>query len=76
MLEELARKVEEAEPTAHCLIDRASCQIVVRFDNRPDTEIALLTPFAQAQIRKGKLDRDIYSDLLFSVRKIANYAIQ
>jgi len=75
MLESIAQKVESAEPTAHCYIDKRNCQIVVSFDKRPDTEIALLTPYAQGQVKKGKLDNDLYSEMLFSVRKIANWSV-
>ena len=70
-LETLCRKVEQAEPTAHCRPLPGNDQAVVTFDNRPDVEIALLIPYAQQQIRKGYLDDDVYTDLLFSVRRIA-----
>lgn len=72
-IEELANKVEAAEKTSHCLIDKSNNQIIVSFDNREDIEIALLNPYAKMQIIKGKLDDDIYSELLFSVKKIANF---
>lgn len=75
ILEKLANKVEVAEPTAHCRIDKGNCQIVVSFDKRADTEIALLTPYAQAQVKRGKLDSDIYADMLFSVKRIANWSV-
>ena len=75
ILLDIAKKVEDVEPTAHCLIDKMNCQIIVTFDKRNDTEIALLTPYAQREVKKGHLDDDLYSDMLFSVRKIANYAL-
>lgn len=72
LLEKIAGAVERAEPTAHCRIDNWDCQIIVSFDKRPDTEIALLTPYAKAQVKKGRLDSDLYSEMLFAVRQIAN----
>lgn len=75
LLEKLASKLEAAEPTAHCFIDKWNCQIVVKFDKRQDTEIALLTPYAQGQVKKGRLDKDIYSDMVFEIKRIANYSI-
>ena len=75
ILTNIAKKVESVEPAAHCLIDKMNCQIIVSFDKRNDTEIALLTPYAQGQIKKGHLDADLYSEMLFSVKKVANYAL-
>lgn len=74
-LTELAKKVETVETTAHCQIDSYGCQIIVRFDKRPDVEIALLNPMAQSQIKKGQIDKDLYSDILFSVKRIANWSV-
>lgn len=73
ILERIAGSVEKAEPTAHCRIDPFSCQIIVSFDRRSDVEISLLTPMAQSQVKKGKIDQDLFSEMLFSVRKIANF---
>ena len=73
VLEQIAGGIERAEPTAHCRIDPFSCQIIVSFDRRRDVEISLLTPIAQSQVKRGKIDRDLYSEMLFSVRKIANF---
>lgn len=75
MLEKIAQEIEKAEPTAHCFINKWGCQIMVRFDKRQDAEIALLTPYAQGQVKKGHLDADLYSEMLFSVRKIANWSV-
>ena len=72
---ELANKVESVEPTAHCQVDNYGCQIIVRFDKRPDVEIALLNPMAQSQIKKRHIDEDILTDLLFSVRRISNFSL-
>ena len=71
-LEQLAQVVEGAEPSTHCQIDYLGCQIIASFDKRPDVKVALLTPMAQQQIKRGNLDRDIVSELLFSIRRIAN----
>ena len=38
-LETLCRKVEQAEPTAHCQPLPGNDQAVVTFDNRPDVEV-------------------------------------
>ena len=73
ILEKIAGGVERAEPTAHCRIDPFSCQVIVSFDRRRDVEVSLLTPMAQSQVKKGKLDQDLYSEMLFSARKIANF---
>lgn len=75
ILKAIAARVENAEPTAHCFIDNWNCQIVVRFDKRPETEVALLTPYAQGQVKKGHLDADLYSEILFSVKNIANWSV-
>lgn len=72
---EVANKVEMVEPTAHCQIDNYGCQIIVRFDKRPEVEIALLNPMAQSQIKKGQIDADLYSEMLFSVKRIANWSV-
>lgn len=70
-LETLCRKVEQAEPHATCRPLPGGTQAVVTFDNRPDVEVALLVPYAQTQIRRGYLDDDLYTDLLFSIRRLA-----
>ena len=72
-LEMIAAAVERAEPAARCQIDTWGCQINVSFDTRPDVEIALLTPWAQKEVRSGAINQDTLSDLLFSIRTIANY---
>lgn len=74
-LTKLANKIESVEPSAHCLIDGYNCQIIATFDKRPDVEIAILTPAAQAQLKKGPLETEDYSDILFSVKRIANWSI-
>lgn len=72
---ELANKVESVEPTAHCQVDNYGCQIIVRFDKRPDVEMALLNPMAQSKIKKTRLDADMLTDLLFSVKRISNFSL-
>lgn len=74
-LTELAKKVETAEPTAHCQIDSYGCQIIVRFDKRPDVEIALLNPMAQNELKNGLIDRNTIYDILLSIKRIANWSI-
>ena len=68
----LASKIESAVPEARCQVISAQGQIVVRFTNRPDVELSLLTPMQQRQLRDGYLDPDDYSELIFTLRKIAN----
>ena len=72
VLENIVRRVEEIEESAHCQIDNVRCQIIVSFDKRPDVKVALLTPYAQMQVKKGFLDIDVFDDLLHSVKRIAN----
>lgn len=71
-LERLKGLVEKAEAAAECHIDKPHNQLFVRFANRQDTEIALLVPLQQRDIAKGYLDDDDLSQLLFTVRRIAN----
>ena len=71
-LHALCRKVEEIEPCARCHPLPSGDQAIVTFTNRPDVEVALLIPYAQQQIRKGHLDDDIYTDTLFTIKRIAS----
>lgn len=71
-LETLAKIVEEQVPTA-----RATCvpevnQIIVAFMNRPDVEVALLTPYYQSSIKAGSLDVADIDDLVESVRMLVS----
>ncbi len=68
----LAGSIERTVPGSHCQVLPAQNQIVVRFDSRPDVELSLLTPMQQRALQDGSLDPDEYSDLLFTLRKIAN----
>ena len=68
----LASNIEKAVPEARCQVLPAQNQIIVRFTNRPDVELTLLTSWEQRQLRDGFIDTDLYSELLFSLRRIAN----
>lgn len=68
----LADKIEKAVQEARCQVLAAQGQIVVRFMNRPDVELSLLNPMQQRQLRDGYLDPDDYSEMIFTLRKIAN----
>ncbi len=68
----LASNIVKAVPEARCQVLLAQGQIIVRFTNRPDVELTLLTSWEQRQLREGSIDADLYSELLFSLRKIAN----
>lgn len=70
-LDTLCKKIESAIPTAKATIDRNTNQIIVTFNNRPDVEVALLTPWYQMQIKKGMLKEEDLSDLLYSIRSIS-----
>ena len=70
----LASNIEKAVPEARCQELLAQGQIIVRFTNRPDVELTLLTSWEQRQLRDGFIDADLYSELLFSLRRIANQA--
>ena len=67
----LCEKVEATTNAAVALPDEENTQVIVRFTNRPDVEINLLTPYAQMQIRGGHIDHNVLVDLLESVRRIA-----
>lgn len=72
-LKTLEEKVKQTVPTATTAICLEQDQIIVGFTNRQDVEIALLTPYAQAQLRKGFIEDDYLNELLRSVKNIANY---
>ena len=72
-LEALCRKVEQAEPTVHCRPLPGNAQAAVAIDKCPDAEVSLLVPYTQKHIRSGCLDDDLYTDLLFSNRRIASF---
>lgn len=71
-LSTLAGNIERAVPGSRCQVLSAKIQIVVRFDSRPDVELSLLAPMQQRELQSGSLDPDEYSELLFTLRKIAN----
>lgn len=68
----LAGNIEKAVPKTRCQVLSAQGQIVVQFMNRPGVELSLLTPMQQRQLQDGYLDSDDYSELIFTLRKIAN----
>ncbi|MBR6164436.1 MAG: hypothetical protein IKQ45_00740 [Clostridia bacterium] len=68
----LANNIEKAVPESRCQVLEAQGQIIVRFTNRPDVELTLLTSWEQRQLQDGFIDADLYSELLFSLRRIAN----
>ena len=74
-LNTLCEKVEAAVTTARALPITDATQIIVTFANRPDVEIALLTPYQQNAVRTNSLDAESVSLLLQSVRTIAEYNI-
>ena len=67
-LETLCRKVEAAEPNAKAKAVPEQNQIIVTFTNRPDVEIALLTPWYQMQIRRGWMENEEIVELLLSIK--------
>ena len=68
----LANDIEKAVSGSHCQVVPVQNQIVVRFDSRPDVELSLLTPMQQRALQNGSLDPNEYSEMLFTLRKIAN----
>lgn len=75
-LHTLCQKVEDAVPTSRAVAMPEINQVIVTFLNRPDVEIALLTPYQQNAIRTNSLDAESISCLCQSVRTIAEYNIQ
>lgn len=71
-LDTLCGKVEATALTAHAFPIVETNQIIVTFTNRPDIEIALLTPYAQQQLAAGRLDYELLADMLKSIRSVAN----
>ena len=71
-LETLSEKVKQAIPTATTRIYPQQNQIIVGFTNRPDVEIALLTPYLQMKLRNETIQNDDLSEMLFSLRRISN----
>ena len=71
-LETLCRKVEAAEPNVRAKAVPEQNQIIVNFTNRPDVEIALLTPWYQKQIKQGSFLKEDLTALLISIKRIAH----
>lgn len=71
-LDMLSEKVKQAVPTATTRICPQQNQIIVGFINRPDVEIALLTPYDQIQMKKNQMASEHIAELLMSIMRIAN----
>ena len=69
-LKTLARGVEERVPTVRTICVPESNQIVVTFTNRPDIEVALLTPYYQRKVVNGDLRFIDLEELLNSLQSI------
>lgn len=70
-LETLARIVEERVPTARATCVPEANQIVVKFINRPEVEVALLTPWLQTQMRKNDVDSEELFKTISDVKRIS-----
>lgn len=68
--EQIAKMIEQAEPRAKCAV--LPDQVIVRYTNRPEVEIAALTPYYQTRLRQGKLKIEDITPLFFEIIKIAN----
>ncbi len=71
-LESLAKIVEERVPTARATCVHEANQIVVTFTNRPDVEVALLTPWFQMKLKSRSLTLDEVDDVLITLKKLSN----
>lgn len=71
-LNQLCVMLEVAAPTAKATPVPEQTQVIVTFTNRPDVEVALLTPLQQYEMISGTLDLDTITGLIFSIRKLAN----
>ena len=69
-LETLAKIVEERVPTARATCVPEANQIVVTFTNRPDVEVALLTPWMQRGLVNGTLVYQDITELIQSLQSI------
>ena len=74
-LETLAKIVEEKVPTARAACIPQANQIVVTFTNRPDVEVALLTPWLQRKLKGNSLDSDELFSLLSEVKRIGGIQV-
>ncbi len=70
-LDSICKKVEAAVPTAKATSVADLDQVIVTFSNRPEVEIALLTPWYQKKVREGTLELADLIDLILSIRRIA-----
>ena len=74
-LETLAKVVEEKVPTARAACIPQANQIVVTFTNRPDVEVALLTPWLHRTLKGKSLDSDELLSLLLEVKRIGGIQV-
>lgn len=72
-LDEICQRIEIEEPRARAVVNKDTNQILVRFLNRPDVEISLLTPFQQRLINTGRITKDDVDELINSIKRIANW---
>lgn len=70
-LETLARIVEERVPIARTTCVPEAFQIVVALTNRPDVEVALLSPYYQTVVRTGSMDDADVDELVDSVKMLS-----
>lgn len=70
-LETLAKIVEERVPTARPTCIPEANQIVITFTNRPNIEMALLTPYFQSLLVRGHLGTEDVFDIVNSIVPIA-----
>lgn len=72
-LETLARIVEEQVSTARATCVPKANQIVVAFTNRPDVELALLTPWLQKMVSCGEIEPDELQHLISELVEIGGF---
>ena len=70
-LETLAKIVEERVPMARATCVPEVTQIVVMFTNRPDVEVALLTPFQQKELKLGDFSSEELFEMVSTLSQIA-----
>ena len=71
-LEMLCNQLKQSVPTVITKAYPEYNQIIVGFSNRPDVEIALLTPYFQRKAKMGNLNNSDIDELIASVRRISD----
>lgn len=71
-IEELSREIEEIVPTARALPISEANQIIVTFANRPNVEVALLTPWYQMRLKNGNLSLADIGELKAELDRVLN----